>query len=128
MNLSTPLDYITRLYDAVASVVDEHIGQAALAESVGMARQTLNLRLRRDIDSKGDLQRLHVDVLGHVLVHPAARWALLERLCAICGAKPPEPVVAITDAEKVRLLAAELSGERLRRLERERGLPPGTLG
>lgn len=127
LNPPTPFHWIERLYEITRAVVTEHYGQDALAADMSVARQGLNLRLNRKPDSKGDVQRLYLDTWAHLMTDPGARWELLERLCAECGAKPPEPVVTMTDSEKLRLVLGELPEKRLRQIEREKGLPAGSL-
>lgn len=127
----SPIAWIGRLYEAVNAAVEEYGGQDALAADAGLSRQTLNQKLRRALDSKGDTQRLHLDVLGHLFsgsTGKAARWAFAVAVCRMVGAKDPEPVRTLTAEERAQLLAALVSDKAKRAAEREAGLPSGSLG
>ena len=127
----SPAAWIARLYGAAQEAVEEYGGQDALAADMGVSRQVLNQRLRRAQDSNGATQRLHLDALAHLFsgsTGKGARWVFAAAICQMVGAKPPEPVRTLTDAERAAILR-DLTSEKTRRsAERELGLPAGSLG
>jgi len=126
----SPAAWIVRLYAAANLAAEEYGGQDALAADMGVSRQVLNARLGRRQDSKGDLQRLHLDALGHLFsgsTGKAARWAFAAAICEMVGAKPPELQRALTPTEKAAILGGALTDKVKRQLEREHGLPAGSL-
>lgn len=127
----SPAAWIARLYAAVNEACEEYGGQDALAADMGVSRQTLNQKLRRAQNSKGDTERLHLDAVGHLFsgsTGRAARWAFAAAICEMVGAKPPEPRRTVTAEERASILAGALSDKVKRQLEREQGLPTGILG
>lgn len=109
-DFNTPATWIEEIYKAIRETTAVHFGEEALACDMGVSRQLLNLRLNRRQDSRGDVQRLHVDALGHLFCDAAARWRFCELVNRMCGAKPPEPISEPTVGEKFQLLLDALEG------------------
>lgn len=103
--------WIDDVYAITRDVARDHFGDDALAADMGISRQLMRLKLNREEDTKGDVQRLHLDVLGHIFLDAAARWDWLTRFAALCAAKPPVPLNEPTDSEKLAMLLGALDGE-----------------
>jgi hypothetical protein len=127
LDLSTVADWNRALYACAMVGVDEFGGVDPWAADLEVSRQLLNLRLCNTRDSKGDVQKLRFDDFAHILNDPRARWAWLAEINRVCGAKPPEPVVSMTAEDKLRIVAGALSDRAKRQLEREHGMPSGSL-
>jgi len=110
-DFSTPAARIEELYAVVREAVAEWGGEDALAADMDISRQLINVRLRRSQDTHGNLQRLHLDVLGHLACDPAVRRLIIDRLCSAWGFKSPEPLNEPSDSEKLRTLLASLDGD-----------------
>lgn len=121
-----PLRRIHDLYGALESAVDDHEGGAvAFAAKMERPVPDVSRRLRRADDSKGEPQRAPLDYLAHL--EAPARQAFLEQLCALWGFEPPVPVRKLDAEAKARLMRSALTDKVLRQLEREHGLPAGSL-
>lgn len=111
MDFSTVKTWIDDVYQITREVARDHFGDDALAADVGISRQLMRLKLNREEDSHGDLQRLHLDVLGYIFNDPVARWDWLARFTARCGAMEPVPQNEDSDSVKLKLLLGALDGE-----------------
>jgi hypothetical protein len=108
-----------------AAVIGHEGGAVAFAAKMERPVPDVSRRLRRAEDSKGETQRAPLDYLS--FLDREARHAFLDAISAAWGYLPPRPVVEMSDADKARILAEELPERRLRQIERERGLPSGSL-
>lgn len=132
LGLSFPVgdvaDHVHGVYDALQATVDECMGgPVAFAAVVERPVSDVSRRLRRAEDSKGETQRAPVDYLAALATSHEARLCFINHLCALWGLRPTEPIMQLTDSEKLRILASELPDRRRRALEREHGLPKGAL-
>ena len=126
-DFSTVADWNDGIYSCAQAACEEYGSVDALAAELGISRQLTALRLTNARDSKGDVQKLRLDELAHLLADPRARWRFLTELSRICQARPPEPLRQLSAEEKLRLIASELPERRRRQLEREHGIPTGGL-
>lgn len=103
----TVIDGIRGVYRALQSAVAKFGGVTEMACAVGKSKGDVSLRVRREQDTKGDVQRAPLDYLAYF--NWEAREEFLGELCREWGFKKPEPLAAPTVAEKLRALEAELN-------------------
>jgi hypothetical protein len=132
LDLSFPVgdvaDHIPGVYRAMEETVDEEMGgPVAFAALCEERVPDVSRRLRRADDGKGNRMRFTGDHVAALGTSHAARLAFVNKLCALWQLKPTEPLIDLTPAEKLRILASELPEKRLRQLEREHRLPAGSL-
>lgn len=113
-------------YEVLREVVAIFGGQKKLAVHLG-EKITYNTKINEGLTRTAD-RSVQFDWLIPLLKHEHAAMRLLSWMNNVAQMKPPEPVVTVTDEERARILAAELTPERKRKLEREHGLPAGSLG
>lgn len=120
----TVIDGIRSVYRALQAGVAKFGGVTELACAVGKSKGDVSLRVRREQDTKGDVQRAPLDYLAYL--NWEARAEFLGELCREWGFKKPEPLAAPTVEEKLRSLEAELGasgdmGDQVLRLAARRG-------
>lgn len=122
----TPAQRHAELHSMLAGAVEDHEGgSVAFAAKMERPVPDVSRRLRRAEDSKGETQRAPLDYLS--FLDAPARHDFLDALSAAWGYLPPRPMVELSATDKLRLVLEELPDRRLRQIERERGLPPGSL-
>lgn len=121
-------DHIDPINLTIAETVEESMGGVvALAAEVEQPVSVVSRRLRRADDGKGQRLECTTVYMAAIWRYPDARRVLLDKLLALAGCKPSEPVVTMTAEEKLALVLGELPEKRLRQIEREKGLPSGSL-
>jgi hypothetical protein len=71
---------IQELHEVLQAGVAEYGGTMALANELGKSHTDVSLRVRRAADSKGQIQRASLDILGHVTADEKARLRVLFEL------------------------------------------------
>jgi hypothetical protein len=132
MDLAFPVgdvaDHLPGVYGAIADTVDECMGgTVAFAALMEERVPDVSRRLRRGDDGKGNRMHARADYLAGFATSHAARLVFVNKLCAAWHLKPTEPMSELTPEEKLKILASELPEKRRRQLEREHGLPAGSL-
>jgi len=116
------------VYGALQRAVGDHYDKQHLfAEAVGVSSGEASRRLRHMPDENtGKPQLAYLDYLATIALRPGA----LEQFCADLlrekGCRV-EQERALTAEEKAAILRGALSDKALRSLERDRGLPAGSL-
>jgi hypothetical protein len=103
-------EHIKGVYGALQASVEKFGGVVALAAAIGKVHGEVSLRLRRDQDSKGDLQRAFLDYVAVIGTDAEAREVFLHGLCDLWGYKHPDFKNAPTEREQLRSLLAQLDG------------------
>lgn len=112
---NTIAHHIEDLYRVFQGLVEEFGGVVALAASMEKPVPGVGLRVRHAPDSKGEIQKATLDMLGHVVADPNCRLRLLSALSAMWGFKVPIPRHEPTLEQKYRLLLAGTSKSDLER-------------
>lgn len=124
---ATEADRIEEVYGALREAVEAFGGATAFAAHAEQPVPKVSMRLRRADDGKGTRQLAPIDYLGLIASDRDARATFLASLCEAWGFMAPEPRRVLTADEKLRIVAGELPERRRRALEREHGLPAGSL-
>jgi hypothetical protein len=102
---------IRSVYRPLVVGVTAYGGVVELANAINKSHGEVSLRLRREQDDKGTLQRAFHDYVGVLGTHSQAREAYLFGLCDEWGYKHPEPRTAPTERELLASLLGALDGE-----------------
>jgi hypothetical protein len=103
-------EHIKGVYGALQKSVDKFGGLVALAAALGKAHGEISLRVRREQDSKGDIQRAFLDYVAVIGTDAQAREVFLHSLCDLWGYKHPDFKNAPSEREQLRSLLAQLDG------------------
>lgn len=127
MNLGDLTEWRDEIYKALTDTVEAFWGKHFnFADEVGKPTAEVSLRLRRGEDSKGYAQVAPLDWLAVFAQRLGALEFFTERLAVLKGNKV-ESARPLTDAEKLRLLVADMTDKQKRRFEKENGMQPGEL-
>lgn len=103
--------HIKGVYGALEKAVTKFGGVVALAAAIGKGHGEVSLRVRREQDSKGDIQRAFLDYVAVIGSDAVAREVFLFALCDLWGYRHPDFKVSPTLAQKYEALLARLDGE-----------------
>lgn len=98
-----------------------------LAASMGRPYPAVSLRVRHAPDSKGEIQKSTLDMVGHIASDRTAREVFLYGLCDEWEYDHPQRRHVPTAEEKREAMAVELSERRKREIEAAHGWPVGSL-
>jgi len=101
---------IDELYEVFQAAVDASGGTVVLAASMEKGLTQVSLRVRHAPDSKGEVQRATLDMLGHVVADQNGRRAFLFGLCDRWNFKHPDQKCDPSVQERYRFLLARLAG------------------
>ncbi len=127
MELRPYLEHREIVYAALRDAVE--IGwekQESFGDDVDMGPREISTRLKHGDCSKGYPQLAPIDFVARLAMNPVARQHFLSSLAAEWGFALV-PLHPLTDSQKLKLLASELTEKRRRQLEREHHLADGEL-
>jgi hypothetical protein len=103
-------ELIADLHGALQEAVEDYGGTVALAAKMGKGHGEISLRVRREEDSHGQIQKAHLDLVAYVVEDRKARMRFINGLLKRWGCKPAELMREPTPEEKLRLILARLDG------------------
>jgi hypothetical protein len=111
MDFRKPLDYIHDFHGALQASVAAAGGVVKVADRMGKSHSEISLKIRREQDGHGTIQKATFDLAGEVasMGHPA-RLAFITELNRRWGLKPPVPIHEPSTEEKLRLIVGRLIG------------------
>ena len=111
MDFKNPIGYIEDLHAALQAGVAAAGGVVKVAEKVKKSHGEISLRIRREQDGHGAIQRATLDLVGEVAsMGGGVRKAMLDELHRRWGFKPAEPLYEPSGEEKFRMLIGRLRG------------------